>query len=82
MKKEKKNIRRIHNVFGFRHKVHSVKTEIFAGLSTFVVMAYILALAPNAFKGVGGTEDAFPTGALFTAIALVSALSSLFRMEI
>ena len=57
--------------------MHSAKTEIFAGLSTFFVMAYILALAPNAFKGVGGTEDAFPTGALFTAIALVSALSTM-----
>ena len=56
MKKANKNIRRIHNVFGFRHKVHSVKTEIFAGLSTFFVMAYILALAPKAFNGVGGTE--------------------------
>ena len=77
MKKANKNIRKIHNVFGFRHKVHSVKTEIFAGLSTFVVMAYILALAPNAFKGIGGAEDAFPTGAMFTAIALVSALSTM-----
>lgn len=57
--------------------MHSVKTEIFAGLSTFVVMAYILALAPKAFNGVGGTEDSFPTGALFTAIAMVSALSTM-----
>ena len=39
-------------------------------------MAYILALAPKAFEGVGGTADPFPTAALFTATALVSAVST------
>ena len=53
-----------------------MRTEVFAGISTFIVMAYILALAPKAFEGVGGTADPFPTAALFTATALVSAVST------
>lgn len=69
-------MKKIHNLFGYKPKSHSLKTETFAGLSTFFVMAYILALAPQAFEGVGGEEDAFPTGALFTATALVSAVST------
>lgn len=62
-------------IFGFRKEVHSLRTEVFSGFSTFIVMAYILALAPSAFEGVGGDENPFPVNALFTSIALVSALS-------
>lgn len=69
-------MRKIAKIFGFNSSQHSLRTEVFAGLSTFIVMAYILALAPKAFEGVGGTADPFPTAALFTATALVSALST------
>ena len=40
-------------------------------------MAYILALAPKVFTGVGGKDDPFPVDALFTATALVSMLTTL-----
>lgn len=63
--------------FGFRKETHSLQTEIFAGFSTFVVMAYILALAPSAFTGIGGEENPFPVDALFSAVAIVSAISCL-----
>ena len=64
-------------LFGFRRGKHSLPTEIFAGFSTFIVMAYILALAPKAFVGIGGEADPFPTEALFTATALVSMISTM-----
>ena len=64
-------------LFGFRRGKHSLPTEIFAGFSTFIVMAYILALAPKAFVGIGGEADPFPTEALFTATALVSMVSTM-----
>ena len=69
-------MRKIAKIFGFNSSQHSLRTEVFAGLSTFIVMAYILALAPKAFEGVGGTADPFPTAALFTATALLSAVST------
>ena len=69
-------MRKIAKIFGFNSRQHWLRTEVFAGLSTFIVMAYILALAPKAFEGVGGTADPFPTAALFTATALVSAVST------
>ena len=69
-------MRTIAKIFGFNSNQHSLRTEVFAGISTFIVMAYILALAPKAFEGVGGTADPFPTAALFTATALVSAVST------
>ncbi|MDY4628189.1 MAG: NCS2 family permease [Prevotella sp.] len=69
-------MRKIAKIFGFNSSQHSLRTEVFAGISTFIVMAYILALAPKAFEGVGGTADPFPTAALFTATALVSAVST------
>ena len=69
-------MRKIAKIFGFNSNQHSLRTEVFAGISTFIVMAYILALAPKAFEGVGGTADPFPTAALFTATVLVSAVST------
>lgn len=62
-------------LFGFRTGVHSLRTEVFSGFSTFIVMAYILALAPSAFVGIGGEDNPFPVDALFTSVALVSAFS-------
>lgn len=62
-------------IFGFRTEAHSLQTELFSGFSTFIVMAYILALAPSAFTGIGGKDNPFPVESLFSSIAIVSALS-------
>lgn len=67
----------LYKYLGFDANRHSLKTELFAGFSTFMVMAYILALAPSAFQGIGGEEDPFPTSALFAAIAIVACISTL-----
>lgn len=57
-------------LFGFDAAKHSVKTEVLAGITTFLTMAYILAVNPS-IMGVTGMDK----GALFTSTALVSALA-------
>lgn len=48
-----------------------VKTEVIAGITTFMTMAYILAVNPS-ILGASGMD----TGAVFTATALASAIAS------
>ena len=57
-------------LFGFDASQHSLKTEVLAGLTTFLTMAYILAVNPG-IMSVSGMDK----GALFTSTALVSALA-------
>lgn len=66
-------MRQFLRLLGFRGAIQSLPTEIYAGFSTFIVMAYILALAPASFANVGDAGDPFPVDALFTATAIVSA---------
>ena len=61
---------------GFDPEKHSVRTEILAGLTTFLTMAYILAVNPNVFDALGG-EMSKANGAVFTATALASILGTL-----
>ena len=49
----------------------NVRTEIVAGITTFMTMAYILAVNPNILSASG-----MDRGAVFTATALASMLSS------
>ena len=58
-------------LFGFDPKVHSVKTEIFAGITTFLTMAYILAVNPEILSSTGMNREA-----VFTATALASILAT------
>ena len=37
----------IMNIFGFDAAQHRVRTEIYAGITTFLTMAYILAVNPS-----------------------------------
>ena len=53
---------------GFDPEKHSVRTEILAGLTTFLIMAYVLAVNPNVFDVLGG-EMSKANGAVFTATA-------------
>lgn len=48
-----------------------VKTEVIAGITTFMTMAYILAVNPNMLSASG-----MDAGAVFTATALASAIAS------
>lgn len=60
-------------LFGFNPKIHSVKTEILAGITTFLTMAYILAVNPDIFKAIEG----MPNGAVFTATGIAAITGTL-----
>ena len=57
--------------FGLKERGTDVKTEIMAGVTTFMTMAYILAVNPI-ILGASGMD----TGAIFTATALASAFAT------
>jgi len=59
------------NFFKFKERGTDMKTEMIAGVTTFMTMAYILAVNPN-ILGASGMD----TGAIFTATALASAIAS------
>lgn len=59
-------------IFGFDPNVSTVRTEIFAGITTFLTMAYILAVNPNILG-----ETGMDKGAQFTTTALISGLITL-----
>jgi len=59
------------NFFKLSERGTTVKTELMAGLTTFMTMAYILAVNPI-ILGASGMD----TGAIFTATALASALAT------
>ena len=59
-------------LFGFDSAKHSIRTEILAGLTTFLTMAYILAVNPGIFSALD-----MPGGAVFTATALAAIVGTL-----
>lgn len=60
-------------IFGFNPKETKVRTEIMAGVTTFLTMAYILAVNPNILGDTGMDK-----GALFTTTALMAGLATIF----
>ena len=58
--------------FGFDAKKHTVRTEIVAGITTFLTMAYILAVNPGIFSALD-----MPAGSVFTATALAALVGTL-----
>lgn len=60
-------------LFGYDAQKTTVRTEIFAGLTSFLTMSYILAVNPSIFGALG----AMPPGAVFTTTALVGIISTL-----
>lgn len=62
-------------VFGFDSAKHSVRTEIIAGFTTFLTMAYILAVNPGIFSALSG--QGMPNDAVFTATALAAIVGTL-----
>lgn len=54
-------------LFGFDPSKTTVKTEIIAGITTFLTMSYILAVNPSMFS-----ELSMPGGAVFTSTALAA----------
>lgn len=60
-------------LFGFDPKQTTVKTEILAGITTFLTMSYILAVNPAIF----GALEGMPGGAVFTSTALAAIIGCL-----
>ena len=62
----------LQKAFGFNPEVHKVRTEIVAGITTFLTMAYILAVNPSIFSAL----DGMPNGAVFTTTALAAVIAT------
>ena len=60
-------------LFGFDSTKTTVKTEIVAGITTFLTMSYILAVNPTMFAQLEG----MPGGAVFTSTALAAIIGCL-----
>ena len=60
-------------LFGFDPTKTTVKTEILAGVTTFLTMSYILAVNPSMFSQL----DGMPGGAVFTSTALAAIVGCL-----
>lgn len=65
----------LYTLFGFEPGKNSVKVEIMAGLTTFLTMAYILAVNPGIFSNLAG--QGMDTKAVFTATALAAIVGTL-----
>lgn len=68
----KKNQGFLEKVFHLSENHTDVKTEVIAGITTFMTMAYILAVNPNILEASGMNR-----GAVFTATALASLVATL-----
>ena len=60
-------------LFGFDRNNTTVKTELLAGLTTFLTMSYILAVNPSMFSQL----DGMPAGSVFTSTALAAIIGCL-----
>lgn len=65
----------LQKTFGLNSAKHSVRTEIIAGITTFLTMAYILAVNPSIFSAL--ESQGMPTNAVFTATALAAIVGCL-----
>ena len=64
---------KIYNLLGFDPNRHSWKTEVLAGITSFLTMSYILAVNPSMF----GILEGMPQGAVFTTTTLVAIIGTL-----
>ena len=62
----------LEKALGFKAGEHSLRTEVLAGITTFLTMAYILAVNPSIFSALD-----MPKGSVFTATALAALIGTL-----
>ena len=62
----------LEKALGFKAGEHSFRTEVLAGITTFLTMAYILAVNPSIFSALD-----MPKGSVFTATALAALIGTL-----
>ncbi len=63
---------KLESFFKIKERGSSIRTEIIAGITTFLAMAYILAVNPN-YLSIAG----IPAGAAFSATAISAAIATL-----
>ena len=63
----------LNKLFGYDPAKTTIRTEVFAGITTFITMSYILAVNPDMFSQLEGMS----AGAVFTATALAAIIGSL-----
>ena len=63
----------LQKLFGFDPKQTTIRTEVLAGITTFLTMSYILAVNPAMFSLL----DGMPAGAVFTSTALAAIVGTL-----
>ena len=63
----------LNKLFGFDPTKSTIRKELFAGITTFLTMSYILAVNPSIF----GQLDGMPMGAVFTSTALAAIIGCL-----
>ncbi len=64
----------LEKIFKLKEHKTTIKTEVVAGITTFMTMAYILAVNPNILSAAMGDEN---KGAIFTATALAAVIGTL-----
>ena len=62
----------LQKLFGFDPAKNKIRTEVLAGITTFLTMSYILAVNPNMFAMCG-----MPANSVFTATALAAIVGTL-----
>ena len=63
----------LNKLFGFDPTKSTIRKELFAGITTFLTMSYILAVNPSMF----GLLEGMPAGAVFTTTALAAVIGTL-----
>ena len=63
----------LEKLFGIDSKRNSIRTEIIAGITTFLAMAYILAVNPSYLGNIPGASPA----AIFMATAISAAIATI-----
>lgn len=66
----------LEKLFGFNKRTMCVRAEILAGITTFLTMAYILAVNPNILSATGMDK-----GALFTTTVIGSTYDEVFPVR-
>ena len=66
-------------IFRLKENNTNVKTEVTAGLTTFMTMAYIIALNPNLLTGFGAEGTKALWNGVFLATCIASAVA-MFRI--
>lgn len=67
-------------LFGFDPTQHHVKTEILAGITTFLTMAYILAVNPSILADAGMDKPAVFTTTIISAVLATTIMATIAKL--